>query len=63
MLYYCRYNFFPSWRTGPTGVLLPEDCLLFIYIQGQPLGIDVMCLVLAETNMQVRFGLKVVWES
>ena len=33
------------------------------YIQGPPLGIDIMYLVLADRNMQVRFGLKVVWES
>ena len=32
-------------------------------IQGQPLGIDIMYLVLADRNMQVRLGLKVVWES
>ena len=32
-------------------------------LQGQPLGIDIMYLVLADRNMQVRFGLKVVWES
>jgi hypothetical protein len=32
-------------------------------VQGQPLGIDIMYLVLADRNMQVRFGLKVVWES
>ena len=30
-------------------------------IQGTPLGIDTMYLVLADRNMQVRFGLKVVW--
>ena len=34
-----------------------------IRIQGQPLGIDIMYLVLADRNMQVRFGLKVVWGS
>ena len=32
-------------------------------IQDPPLGIDIMYLVLADRNMQVRFGLKVVWES
>ena len=32
-------------------------------VQGQPLGIDIMYLVLADRNTQVRFGLKVVWES
>ena len=32
-------------------------------VQGQPLGIDIMYLVLGNRNMQVRFGLKVVWES
>ena len=35
---------------------------LIYHIQGQPLGIDIMYLVLADRNMQVRFGLKVVWE-
>ena len=34
-----------------------------IDIQGPPLGIDIMYLVLADRNMQVRFGLKVVWGS
>jgi hypothetical protein len=33
------------------------------YLQGPPLGIDIMYLVLADRNMQVRFGLKMVWES
>ena len=37
-------------------------CLL-LNVQGQPSGIDIMYLVLADRNMQVRFGLKVVWES
>jgi hypothetical protein len=32
-------------------------------LQGQPLGIDIMYMVLADRNMQVRFGLKVVWGS
>ena len=32
-------------------------------VQGPPLGIDIMYLVLADRNMQVRFGLKVVWGS
>ena len=32
-------------------------------LQGPPLGIDIMHLILADRNMQVRFGLKVVWES
>ena len=32
-------------------------------LQGLPLGIDIMYLVLGNRNMQVRFGLKVVWES
>ena len=34
-----------------------------VELQGQPLGIDIMYLVLGNRNMQVRFGLKVVWES
>ena len=29
-------------------------------LQGPPLGIDIMYLALADRNMQVRFGLKVV---
>ena len=34
-----------------------------IGVQGLPLGIDIMYLVLADTNIQVRLGLKVFWES
>ena len=37
-------------------------CVLFS-IQGQPLGFDTKYLALADRNMQVRFSLKVVWES
>ena len=33
------------------------------HIQGLPSGFDLMYLALADRNMQVRFGLKVVWES
>ena len=40
--------------------LLKEQVLL---IQGQPLGFDTKYLALADRNMQVRFSLKVVWES
>ena len=32
-------------------------------IQGPPLGFDIMCLALADRNMQIKFGLKMVWES
>ena len=32
-------------------------------IQGPPFGFDIMYLALADRNMQVRFGLKVVGES
>ena len=32
-------------------------------IQGLPLGFDIMFLALVDRNMQVRFGLKVIWES
>ena len=32
-------------------------------VQGQPLGIDILYLVLADRNMQVSFGLKVVLGS
>ena len=33
------------------------------YIQGRPLGFDIMYLARADKNKQVRFGLKVGWES
>ena len=33
------------------------------YLQGQPLGFDTKYLALGDRNMQVRFSLKVVWES
>ena len=32
-------------------------------LQGISSGFDIMYLALADRNMQVRFGLKVVWES
>ena len=32
-------------------------------VQGQPLGFDTKYLALTDRNMQVRFSLKVVWES
>ena len=32
-------------------------------LQGPPLGFDIMYLALADKNKQVRFGLKVGWES
>ena len=32
-------------------------------LQGLPLGFDIMFLALVDRNMQVRFGLKVIWES
>ena len=32
-------------------------------VQGPPSGFDIMYLALAGRNMQVRFGLKVDWES
>ena len=41
----------------------PRNIEKITYLQGQPLGIDIMYLVLGNRNMQVRFGLKVVWES
>ena len=41
-------------------VLSLKDCGV---LQGQPLGIDILYLVLADRNMQVSFGLKVVWGS
>ena len=43
-----------------------EWCLIDIYylhsLQGLPSGFDIMYLAVADRNMQVRFGLKVVWE-
>jgi hypothetical protein len=38
-------------------------CDMYIVIQGVSSGFDTMYLALADINMQVRFGLKVVWES
>ena len=32
-------------------------------LQGVSSGFDIMYLALADRNIQVRFGLKVVWES
>ena len=32
-------------------------------LQGLPSGFDLKYLALADRNIQVRFGLKVVWES
>ena len=45
--------------------LVPDhkQALFCFHLQGQPLGIDIMYLALADRNMQVRFGLKVVLES
>ena len=34
-----------------------------LHVQGQPLGFDTKYLALVDRNMQVRFSLKVVWES
>ena len=34
-----------------------------IQIQGPPSGFDIMYLALADRNMLIRFGLKVIWES
>ena len=35
----------------------------FEYLQGLPSGFDIIYLALADTNMVVIFGLKVVWGS
>ena len=35
----------------------------YSHLQGPPFGFDIMYLALADRNMQVRFGLKVAWES
>ena len=40
-----------------------HDYMAIAIIQGLPSGFDLMYLALADRNMQVRFGLKVVWES
>ena len=40
-----------------------NDIIVRGNLQGPPLGIDIMYLILADRNMQLRFGLKVVWES
>ena len=44
-------------------MIVPVLCTYTVALQGQPLGIDIMYLVLADRNIQVRFGLKVVWGS
>ena len=49
-------------RVIQTTVLLENRVSRELPVQGPPLGIDIMYLVLADRNMQVRFGLKVVWE-
>ena len=41
-------------------VILDKKHRIKALVQGQPLGIDIMYLVLGNRNMQVRFGLKVV---
>ena len=46
--------------SGPRG---PLPKIRVHYLQGQPLGFDTKYLALADRNMQVRFSLKVVWES
>jgi hypothetical protein len=38
-------------------------CYIRLGLQGPPFGFDIMYLALADRNMQVRFGLKVAWES
>ena len=48
---------------GGNRIKIKQQLSSFIRVQGQPLGIDIMYLVLGNRNMQVRFGLKVVWES
>ena len=43
-----------------------KDCIFndaLPHIQGVSSGFDIMYLALADRNMQVRFGLKVLWES
>ena len=39
-----------------------SEKLDFTNIQGLPTGFDIMYLALRDRNIQVRFGLKVVWE-
>ena len=50
-----RHELFNRFAKPPT--------VLKQYIQGLPSGFDLKYLALADRNMQVRFGLKVVWES
>ena len=50
-------------KPNPTLLLKEVPKVNCIGVQGPPLGIDIMYLVLADRSMQVRFGLKVVWGS
>ena len=43
--------------------MLIDELHIFLGIQGLPTGFDIMYLALRDRNIQVRFGLKVVWES
>ena len=44
-------------------ILIPFAENMTFTVKGLPSGFDTMYLALADKNMQVRFGLKVVWES
>ena len=47
-----------------TAVLSSQICNSVVHvIQGLPSGFDLKYLALADRNIQVRFSLKVVWES
>ena len=60
------YSFFFQWLlSGPKAAKAAQQASLWDRrnIQGLPSGFDQMYLALADRNMQVRFGLKVVGES
>ena len=59
---FCKVAF----RKSSTNWTVETEIQVFIgliYLQGPPLGFDIKYLTLVDRNMQVRFGLKVVWES
>ena len=61
---YLRIKICMQWMPNLAYILqkwVSDVCLM--PISSNTLGIDIMYLVLADRNMQVRFGLKVVWES
>ena len=57
------YIFTNSESTNFQTLLTIEIITMGGLLQGQPLGFDTKYLALVDRNMQVRFSLKVVWES